>query len=150
MKKHKLMARLLLSLEARVCLFWFVTPFTQPNSLICWCLQSCFECVTTSVTSSGYCETFVKTPFIKPLLKRETETLLLIISCSPACLSVEDVSWDFLSSMNSSSSPLESKGAFAVDFSRFRISPLRTFPTFKPGRKTAGFLSLCQLLMHVG
>lgn len=88
MKKHELMSRLLLPLEARLCLFWFVAPFTWPNSFICWCLQSCFECVTTSVTSTGYCEIFVKTAFIKPLLNGETETLLVIMSCSPVRLSV--------------------------------------------------------------
>lgn len=90
MKKHELMARLLLLLEGRVCLFWFVAPFTQPDSLICWCLWSCFECVTTSVTSSGYCEIpFVKTAFIKALPKRETEILLLTTSCSPVGLAAK-------------------------------------------------------------
>lgn len=86
MKKHKWMVRLLLLLEDRVCLFWFVAPFTWPNILICWCRLSCFGCVTTSVTSSGYCETLVKTAFIKPLPNKETETLLLISSCSPVRL----------------------------------------------------------------
>ena len=108
-KKHELMARLLLLLQAKVYLFWFVAPFTWLNSLICWCLWSCFESVTTSVTSSRYCETFLKTAFIKRLLNRETKTLLLIISCSPVCPSVEDVSWDFLSSVNSSWTPLKAK-----------------------------------------
>lgn len=111
MKKYELMARLLLRLEARVCLFWFVAPFTWPNSFICWCLRSCFECVTTSVTSTGYCEIFVKTSFIEPLLNRETETFLLIISCSPVRLSVGFVFWDILSS-KLITSPLESEGGF--------------------------------------
>lgn len=126
-KKHELMARLLLLLEARVCLFWFAAPFTWPNSLICWCLQSCFECVTTSVTSSGYCETFVKTAFIKPLLNRETETLLLVISCSPVHLSVEDFSWDFLSSMNSSRAPLKAKELLLLTLVGFGSAPWEQF-----------------------
>lgn len=108
MKKQEFMARLFLLLEARVCLFWFVAPFTGPSSLICLCLWSCFECVT-SVTSSGYCETFMKTALIKPLLYRETETLLLIISCATVSLSVEDVACDFSSSVNSPGAPLQAK-----------------------------------------
>lgn len=148
MKKHKLLARMLLLLEARTCLFWFVAPFTWLNSFICWCLRSCFECVTTSVTSTGYCEIFVKTAFIKPLLNRETETLLLIISCSPVRLSVGYVSWDLLSS-KLITSPFESKGVFAVDFAEFLISPLRAIPTFKPGKETSGFFSLRQLSVRV-
>lgn len=112
---------------SQVCLFWFAAPFTWPNSLICWCLQSCFECVTTSVTSSGYCETFVKTAFIKPLLNRETETLLLVISCSPAHLSVEDFSWDFLSSMNSSRAPLKAKELLLLTLVGFGSAPWEQF-----------------------
>lgn len=118
-KKQELMARLLLLLEARVCLFWFVAPFTRPNTFICWCLRSCFECVTTSVTSSGYCEIFVKNAFIKPLLNGETEALLLIIPCPPVHLSVGQVFWDLLSTTSSSQAPLKAKEFFAVDFAEF-------------------------------
>lgn len=143
------MERLLLLLEARICLFWFVAPFTWPNSFICWCLQSCFECVTTSVTSTGYCEIFVKTAFIKPLLNGETETLLLIISCSPVRPSVGHVFWDLLSSTNSSQVPLKVKEVFTVDFAEFWIGPLGAIPTFKPGRETSGFFSPRQLCVRV-
>lgn len=132
------MERLLPLLEDRVCLVWFVAPFAWPTRLISWCLWSCFECVTTSVTSSGYCEAFVKTALIKSLLNRETETLLPIISGFP----VEDISWDFLSSI----SPLESEGAFAVDLSRLWISPLRTILTLKSGRR----ILLSMPVVHVG
>lgn len=146
------MARLLLLLKARACLFWFVAPFTWPNSLICWCLWSCSECVTTSVTSSGYCETsFVKTAFIKPLPNRETETLLRIISCSPVHLSVKDIPWDFLFSVNSSWAPLKVKELLLLTFVGFGSAPQAdSITTFKPGRKTAGYFSLCQLLVRVG
>lgn len=62
------------------------------------------------MTSSGYCEIpFVKTAFIKPLLNRETETLLPIVSRSPVGLPVEVVSLDFLSIMNASQAPLEAR-----------------------------------------
>lgn len=143
MKKQELMARLLLLLEARVCLFWFVAPFTWPNSLICWCLRSCFGCVTTRVTSSGYCETsFVKTAFIKPLLNKETETRLLIISCSPVCLSVEDISWDFLSSLNSSWAPLKAKELLLLTLVSFRLAPWEGFWHLNLAGRQQGF-SFC-------